>query len=120
MQCVMGREGDPGCPLSQTTPSSPARHGSRRTRAFQALSDDNDIFLFRQSRAGDHADMVDNTLLLDRYEVAGTRLQLKTSDGSPEPTCVLDFVRHLHAGPLHCLTVAHGGCDHQAVADFCL
>ena len=66
--------------------------------AFQAFSDDNDIFLFRQSRAGDHADMVDNTLLLDRYEVAGTRLQLKTSDGSLEPTCVLDFVRHLHDG----------------------
>jgi hypothetical protein len=79
---------------------------------FQALSDGDDVYLFRQSRTSDHTDMVsvevegrtipliDNTLLLDRYVVANATLQLKrtATDHAPEPTSVLDFVRHLQAG----------------------
>jgi hypothetical protein len=79
---------------------------------FQALSDGDDVYLFRQSLAADHTDMVpaevegrtmplvDNTLLLDRYVAAGATLQLKrtATDHAQEPTSVLDFVRHLQAG----------------------
>jgi Concanavalin A-like lectin/glucanases superfamily/FG-GAP repeat len=67
---------------------------------FQVLSDGADLYLLRQSLAGNHPDMADNTLLLDRYVVAGTTLQLKSTapDYAPESTSVLDFVQHLHAG----------------------